>query len=413
MTAGRKIGVVGAGIVGISSALYLQKEGFDVTLIDRREPGNGASFGNAGALAPHAFVPVNSPSIPKNLFRLMFAAGSPLSINWAYAPRMMPWLFSFLSHCTESEMNRIAAALHTLLSRNLEYALPLFAESGADQLMKSGGYLHLYETDADYRNSASEIGLYKRYAEDVEDIDVGEIRRMEPNLAPVFVRALYFSRAIRYLSPVQVCQNMVRHFVSNGGHFIRENVEEISRPAPGKVNVSLSSTHTFDALVLSAGAQSRRLFSPAVEKLPLETERGYHIVYDGQGDIITRTCSSATAGFAMTPMNEGLRCAGMVELAGLDKPPNPACHDYLDRTAKRFLPGIKQAPSSRWMGFRPSMPDALPVIGRSKRSPEIILAFGHHHVGMSSGCVTGRIVADIASGKTPPIDIKPFSPDRF
>ncbi|ATN35988.1 hypothetical protein ACO34A_19465 [Rhizobium sp. ACO-34A] len=406
--------VVGAGIVGISSALYLQKAGFKVTLIDREEPGNGASYGNAGAIAPHAFVPVNSPSIPRRLLRLMFAGGSPLSINWMYAPHMIPWLTRFLSHCTEREVVRISEALHSLLSRNIEYALPLFKESGADRLIRSGGYLHLYENAADMRSLATEVALYKRLAGDVEDIGADEIRSLEPNLAPVFERALYFTSALHYLSPVEVCATLARHFVSGGGTLLLDDVKAIRKRPDGRIEVEASSLIPCDQAVLSAGAHSMRLAGPAIEKLPLETERGYHIVYGGFGDIISRTCSSATAGYAMTPMNEGLRCAGMVELAGLDKAPNPACHDYLDRTAKRFLPDLAGcAPTSKWMGFRPSMPDALPVIGRSSVTPEVIFAFGHQHVGMSSGCVTGRIVATIASGEKPPVDIAPFSPNRF
>jgi D-amino-acid dehydrogenase len=408
-----KIAVIGAGIVGISSALYLQRAGFEVTLVDRNEPGSGASFGNAGALAPHAFVPVNSPSIPRRLLKLMFAGGSPLSINWAYAPRMLPWLISFLRHCTQDEVVRISHALHSLLSRNLEFALPLFKDSGADRLIRGGGYLHLYESDTDYRALDTEIGLYKALAGDVEEIDAVEIRRLEPNLAPVFSKALYFTSALHYLSPAEVCATMARHFCAQGGTLLRDEVTGIDKRPDGKLLVSGTEARVFDQVVLSAGAHSRRLFGEAIARVPLETERGYHVVFGKQGDIISRTCSSATAGFAMTPMNEGLRCAGMVELAGLDKPPNPACHAYLERTARRLLPDLTASPSSKWMGFRPSMPDALPVIGRSSRTPEIILAFGHQHVGMSSGCVTGRIVAAVAAGQSPPVDIKPFSPDRF
>lgn len=407
------IAVIGAGIVGISSALYLQRAGFDVTLIDRNEPGNGASFGNAGAIAPHAFVPVNSPSIPRRLLKLMLSGGSPLSINWTYAPRMIPWLLSFLRHCSESEVTRISVAMHSLLSRNIEFAWPLFRESGADKLIRSGGYLHLYEREADMRTLALEVDLYKRLAPDVEEIDAGEIRRLEPNLAPVFVKALYFRDALHYLSPVDVCATMVRHFTAQGGTFLRDEVRSVKKSGNGKLSVEGARTVTADQVVLSAGAHSMRLAGQTIERLPLETERGYHIVFGGHGDIVSRTCSSATAGYAMTPMNEGLRCAGMVELAGLDKPANPACHAYLERTARRFLPDLGNAPTSRWMGFRPSMPDALPVIGRSARTPEIIFAFGHQHVGMSSGCVTGNIVADIAAGRTPVIDIAPFSPTRF
>lgn len=409
----QKIAVIGAGIVGISSALYLQRAGFAVTLIDRDEPGHGASFGNAAALAPHAFVPINSPSIPRRLLPLLFASGSPLSIDWGYAPRMLPWLLSFLSHCRPAEVTRIAQAMHTLLSRNLDHALPLFRESGADRLMRGGGYLHLYESEAAYRSSAGEVALYKRLAGDVEEIDAAEIRRLEPNLAPVFVRALYFHSALHYLSTVEVCATLVRHFRANGGCFLRDEVRTLDARPDGRIRVAGTQDGIYDQAVLAAGAQARRLFGGAVEKLPLETERGYHVMFDKQAGIISRTCSSATAGFAMTPMSDGLRCAGMVELAGLDKPPNPACHAYLDRTARRFLPDIREAPSSTWMGFRPSMPDALPVIGRSTRTANIILAFGHQHVGMSSGCITGAIVADIAAGRTPPIDITPFSPARF
>jgi D-amino-acid dehydrogenase len=408
-----KIAVIGAGIVGISSALYLQRAGFQVTLIDRNEPGSGASFGNAGAIAPHAFVPVNSPSIPSRLLKLMFAGGSPLSINWAYAPRMLPWLVSFLAHCSQDEVIRISHALHSLLSRNLEFALPLFKDSGADRLIRGGGYLHLYENEADYRALDTEIRLYEKLAADVEEIDAAEIRRLEPNLAPVFVKGLYFTSALHYLSPVEVCARMAMHFCAQGGLLLREEVTEIGKRPDGKLAVSGAQVRVFDQAVLAAGAHSRRLFGSTIARVPLETERGYHVVFGNQGDIISRTCSSATAGFAMAPMNEGLRCAGMVELAGLDKPPNPACHAYLERTARRFLPDLRANPSSKWMGFRPSMPDALPVIGRSPRTPEIILAFGHHHVGMSSGCVTGRIVAALAAGEPPPVDITPFSPDRF
>ncbi|TCK28311.1 D-amino-acid dehydrogenase [Ancylobacter aquaticus] len=409
----QNIAVIGAGIVGISSALYLQRAGFAVTLIDRDEPGHGASFGNAAALAPHAFVPINSPSIPRRLLPLLFASGSPLSIDWGYAPRMLPWLLSFLSHCTPSEVTRIAQAMHTLLSRNLDYALPLFRESGADRLMRAGGYLHLYESEAAYRASAGEVALYKRLADDVEEIDAAAIRRLEPNLAPVFVKALYFHSALHYLSTVDVCATLVKQFCARGGRFLRDEVRTLDAEADGRIRVAGTQQGVYDQAVLAAGAHARRLFGSSVEKLPLETERGYHIMFGGQAGIISRTCSSATAGFAMTPMSEGLRCAGMVELAGLDKPPNPACHAYLDRTAKRFLPDITERPSSTWMGFRPSMPDALPVIGRSGRTANVILAVGHQHVGMSSGCVTGAIVADIAAGRTPPIDITPFSPARF
>jgi glycine/D-amino acid oxidase-like deaminating enzyme len=405
--------VVGAGIVGISSALYLQKAGFKVSLIDRQEPGNGASFGNSGAMAPHAFVPVNSPSIPARLLHLMFSGGSPLSINWVYAPRIIPWLVRFLSHCTESEVTRISHALHSLLSRNLEFALPLFAESGADRLVRSHGFLHLYESEADLRTLSTEIALYKEIATNFEELDAAGIRRLEPNLAPIFVKGLYFKSSVHLLSPVEVCTTLARYFSAQGGTILRDEVRQIRKRPDGKLSVIASREIVCDQAVLAAGAHSMLLSGEAVEALPLETERGYHVVFGGHGDIIDRTCMSATAGFAMTPMNFGLRCAGMVELAGLKKPPNPACHAYLERTARRLLPGLSERPTSTWMGFRPTLPDALPVIGRSRRTPEIIFAFGHQHVGMSSGCVTGKIVASIAAGETPPVDITPFSPARF
>ena len=411
--AGKKIIVVGAGIVGLSSALWLQRSGFEVTLVDRRGPGQGASFGNAAIMGVAGFVPVNSPSIAWRLPRLLFSSGSPLSISWAYSPHLFGWIMRFLRNCTPARVDYIAGRLHGLLARNLEFATPLLNASGAMGLMKSNGFIYAYEKERDFDEASAEIRLIRRYREDIVDLSRSDIRRMEPNLADIFCRGLFFPDVMQYGDPAAVCQALAAHFTGNGGTLLQASVREIRKLAPGRMAVIGDGLEAIEAdqIVLAAGAHSSRLFGAVVESLPLETERGYHVQFQG-ADVLRASVACPSAGFAMTQLDGALRCAGMVELAGLDREPTPANHAYIARTARRYIPDLPE-PSSRWMGFRPTMPDALPVIGRSARTPEIVLAFGHQHLGMSSGFVTGRMVAAIAQDAASPVDPAPFAPTRF
>lgn len=408
------IAVIGAGMVGTSSALWLQRSGHKVALIDRTGPGTGASFGNAGAFATYANVPINSPSLPGRLPKLMFSRESPLRIDWAHVLRMTPWLVQFLRNCSAPRVEAISTALTSLLDHAEDGAFPLFKASGADALIRSRGCLYLYESDADFAKAGGEIRLRRRHGVELEELNPEEIGQLEPNVARVYARGLYFPKAHQYVSPSGVIEAMAAHFTANGGELVTAEIMSIAKAADGALELrSSGAAIRCKQMVLAAGAFSRTLFGGLIEPLPLETERGYHVVFPGHDGLISRPVGWSAGGFYMTPMSHGLRAAGTVELGGLSDRKRQANLDHITRHARKLLPDLPDAPAETWLGHRPTMPDSLPVIGRSARTPEIIFAYGHQHVGMTLGGITGKLVAQIADGETPQVDLTPFAPGRF
>lgn len=408
------IAVIGAGMVGTSSALWLQRDGHRVALVDRGAPGMGTSFGNAGVFATYATVPINSPSLPARLPELLLSRDSPLRIEWPHLPRMTPWLVRFLRNCTASRVAAIAAALASLLEHAEDGAFPLFKASGADRLIRSRGSLYLYDSQKSFAKAQGELELRCAHGVDLEILDPPEIGQLEPNIAQVYDRGLYFPKAHQYLSPSGAIKAMADHFAANGGTVLRREVTGIGKSADGTLELA-----TADGLircrqmVLAAGAFSARLFGGPIEPMPLATERGYHIVFPGFEDTLNRPVGWSAGGFYLTPMSHGLRAAGTVELGGLSSRKRRGALDHIARHARKLLPDLPAEPAENWVGHRPTLPDALPVIGRSRRTPEIIFAFGHQHVGMTLGGITGKLVAQIANGEKPLVDLAPFAPDRF
>ena len=408
------IAVIGAGMVGTSSALWLQRAGRSVALIDRAGPGQGTSFGNAGVLATYGNVPINSPTLPGRLPSLMFSRESPLCIKWAHVPRMTPWLIRFLRNCTRSRVEAISAALASLMQHAEEGAFPLFKASGADALIRSLGCLYLYDTAESFEAAAGEHELRRKHGVRMDILEPEEIGQLEPNVAKVYAKGVYFPDGHQYVSPSRVIETMAGHFTANGGELIADEVSGITKGPDGSLTLAMGGQPVrCRQVVLAAGAFSKRLFGTLVEPLPLETERGYHVVFEGFDGMLNRPVGWSAGGFYMTPMSHGLRAAGTVELGGLSDRKRQASLDHISRHARTLLPELPDTPSGTWVGHRPTMPDSLPVIGRSERTPEIILAFGHQHVGMTLGGITGRLVAQIAEGEDPQVDLAPFSPGRF
>lgn len=408
------IAVIGAGMVGTSSALWLQRSGHTVALIDRTGPGTGTSFGNAGAFATYANVPINSPSLPGRLPKLMFAKDSPLRIDWAHVLRMSPWLFKFLKNCSPSRVEAISDALSSLLEHCEDGAFPLFKASGADALIHSRGCLYLYDSEAAFAGAQGEMALRRHHGIDMEVLGADEIGQLEPNVAKVYARGIYFPKAHQYVSPSGVIETMARHFTANGGELITAGISGISKTADGTLELqSAGQSVRCRQMVLAAGAFSKTLFGGLIEPLPLETERGYHVVFPGHEGLLNRPVGWSAGGFYMTPMSHGLRAAGTVELGGLSDRKRQANLDHITRHARRLLPDLPDQPAETWLGYRPTMPDSLPVIGRSNRTPEIIFAYGHQHVGMTLGGITGKLVAQIVDGEEPLVDLAPFAPGRF
>ena len=408
------IAVIGAGIVGTSAALWLQRSGHTVALIDRIAPGMGTSFGNAGVFATYANVPLNSPTLPRRLPGLIFSKESPLHINWAHVPRMTPWLIQFLRNCSQSRVEAISAALTSLLQHAEEGAFPLFKDSGADRFIHSRGGLYLYDTEEGFAKAQGEIAARRKHGIKVDVLEPEEVGQLEPALAKVYAKGVYFPDNHQYVSPSGTIEAMAGHFASTGGSLVTADVTAISRTSDGTLEVRTSGAPVrCKQLVLAAGAFSKRLFGSLVEPLPLETERGFHAVFPGHEGLLNRPVGWAPGGFYLTPMSHGLRAAGTVDLGGLSDKVRQGNLDHITKHARRLLPDLPETPDSTWVGHRPTFPDSLPVIGRSSRTPEIILAFGHQHVGMTLGGITGRLVAQIADGVDPMVDLAPFSPERF
>eukprot|EP00548_Thalassiothrix_antarctica_P001153 CAMPEP_0194136824 /NCGR_PEP_ID=MMETSP0152-20130528/6800_1 /TAXON_ID=1049557 /ORGANISM="Thalassiothrix antarctica, Strain L6-D1" /LENGTH=861 /DNA_ID=CAMNT_0038833627 /DNA_START=155 /DNA_END=2740 /DNA_ORIENTATION=+ len=427
--------IVGGGFVGLSSALHLQRIGRRVTLIDSSPEIGGTascSYGNAGTMAMYANVPVNSPSIFGKLPNLLLDECGPLSIkpSW-HLPKMIPWATLFAWNCRPSAVEHTAASLGALL---------LCAESGWESVWKQAGinmntttrvkegYLILQRTESDMQNSRVGADLRKRFVPNLRmrALTRDEVLELEPNLDPKSCEggAWFFPEAWYLKDPGALMKNLASSFKTQGGTIKnRKAVTDIQEDNTNSTTVRAlldDDTHvSADEIVIAAGAHSAHLVSSAMgEFCPLETERGYSVTFSKNSDsLLTRAVCDPSAGWIATPMSGGLRVAGKVELGGVNAPPTPARWNQIERETRTLLgdEGLgERIPSKDWLGFRPTMPDALPVIGRSQKLPKsVFYAFGHQHVGWTLGGITGQLVSEMVQGKKPSVDLAPYALSRF
>ena len=417
--------VVGGGFVGLSCALHLQRIGRRVTLLDRFGVGHAsaASFGNAGTMARYANVPTNSPGLLRRLPGLLSDGDGPLSVAWgAHLARMAPWSLLFAAHCARPAVDHAAEALGALLSRAEAGYAGVWAQARVDPdaHARRGGYLLLQRTEAAMRDSAGAAALRRAHVADLKmaQLSADEVGALEPGVAAAARSggAWYFEDGWFLDEPAALLRALAAGFVDNGGALVEGDATAIDQGADGRPRVrSTGGTFPADDVVVAAGAHSGALAASVGDWCPLDTERGYHVAFEpGSETSLTRAVCDPAAGFIMSPMRGGLRAAGKVELGGLDAPPDPRRCAALERGARFVVPALGGRDAARdWLGFRPTMPDALPVIGRARRVPGVIYAFGHQHVGWTLGGVTGLLVAELAGGKPPSLDLRPYRLDRF
>ncbi len=407
------IAVVGAGIVGCSCALWLQKKGFRVTLIDPEAPGSGTSSGNACTIATYGCVPVNSPDLFKRLPSLLFSRDSPLSLDFGYALSHPRWMFEFLLNCREHKVARIIRLLGKLLAKVHDGLDPLLDMAEARDLLTQQGFMHVYRDDREFNAARNSNQARRAQGVDFVELDQGDIRDLEPNLKIPFERGLLFDDISHVLDPKALCQRYVDCLLRNQGQLLRQRALEV-RHGDGGVQIRLDNGEEVDAerVVIAAGAFSKSINGVPMNLLKLDTERGYHVQYSNMQHLLSRPVSWHQAGFYATPTNLGMRFAGTVEIAGYGEDMNPRIIDYLTRRSQQMLE-LPDKPDQEWLGFRPTCPDALPVIGFSTTSEYIIYAFGHHHLGLTLSGITGKLVAELANGEDPSHNITPFSPRRF
>ena len=405
------IAVVGAGIIGICSAYFLNKSGFKVTLIDKNEPGSMTSYGHACTFADYACIPVNSPDLFREIPSMLLRSDGPLAVDFLYTIRNLSWVMKFLQNCTTKKVKYISSSLGNLLNNASTSYDEIFSDVDVSQYIKNEEALYLFENENEFLKASITNKIRKKNGVKIKNLSKNEILELEPNLAPVFFNGQLFIGSRHTTDPLAVSKKIFESFINNGGKFIKNNVENII-PNESKVNVSVNNENCiFDKVVISAGSWSKKLTRKFGDDFPLDTERGYHVLFNND-ELINRPLGWSQSGFYLVQLDEGLRAAGTVEIAGLSKPENKKRTKMIENQARKLLPQLNEVKST-WLGFRPTMPDSLPVIGQSQKNKNVIYGFGHQHIGWTLGAVTGKVINSICNDRIPNINIKPFSPSRF
>jgi D-amino-acid dehydrogenase len=408
-----RIAVIGAGLVGLASAHALADEGHAVTVFDREGPAAGASRGNAGWLAHTDIDPIASPKMLRQVPRFLLDPLGPLSIRPSYFLPIMPWLARLILAARPAQLARSIENLVALQSLAMPAWESLAAQLGIRDFIHRRGGLFVFESAADFAAARPHFDRQRAFGIACEDLGEDEIRQMEPGLADTVRAAAYFPDAAHVRDPRLLTEALFDAALGRGVLFRQAAVQAVTGgEAPG-VRVEGGAAEPWDAVVVAAGAWSRPLAAGLGDVVPLETERGYNVSFPGVERLV-RPIAFQGHGFVATPLETGLRIGGAVELAGLKLPPNHERSRALHTKAKRFIRDLPAYETgTQWMGFRPSLPDSLPVIDRSRASPAVVYAFGHGHYGLTQSAATGRIVADLLAGRAPPIDIARFSARRF
>ncbi|MDO6565392.1 FAD-dependent oxidoreductase [Amphritea sp. 1_MG-2023] len=407
----KHIAVVGAGIVGLSSALWLQRAGFKVTIIDPMEPGAATSYGNAGVLAGFARLPFTRFSMLCKIPGMLIDKDSPLSLARHYVPELIPYGWNYFKSCFRYKKMR--HALTELQSKAWEADQVLLNESGGHSLIRSEGSLGLFSSQSGIEKAKKgEILERQGQGVNIELFDPAMIREMEPSLEPFYAGGIYYPDTRFTISPIELSRCYTRHFLDNGGCIVREKVNFINPDDQGiEVQTSLQRLQ-FDHLVIAAGVASKHLAAQLGVKVPLVNERGYHLSIEKEGKSLSRPIAWLENAVFLAPINNGIRLAGTAEFADENAPPNRERINCMKRHAHTML-GDNLDFTSKWVGSRPSTPDSLPVIGSLLNDQRITLAFGHGHLGLTLSAITGQLVSEIVQGQKPSVDLESFSPYRF
>ena len=409
----KSIIVVGAGIVGVSTALWLQKQGEEVILIDSSQPGTGASFGNAGLLAQWAMVPVNVPELWKSAPKYLLNKSSPVFMRWSYFPKLFPWLAKFMANATENRSNKIIENLTPLVQDAVDQHQNLVKGTQAAKWLRDSKFSYVYRTHDAFKADfygwkiKSNLGF-------IPNLVLGDdVREEEPILSPNIRCMAVLEGQGHITNPLGYVTELFEVFQKNGGKFINKAVKNFNIIHDQIHSVQLEDEEILcQKAVVTSGIWSKSLIKNLKINVPLETERGYHVIYE-KPSVQPRNPMMITEGkFGVTPMSTGLRCAGTVELGGLNASASKKPLDFIKKISLKTFPDLKFEKTSEWMGFRPTLPDSLPMIGEIQNTG-IFTGFGHQHIGMTSGPKTGFILSQLVTDKKPNLDISGYSPERF
>ena len=406
-----RIGVIGAGIQGVCNSLFLQKKGFQVTLFDRDEPGNSATYGNAGHFSPYGAVPLNRPDVLTDVPAMLISSKGPLALKWNYVPKMIPWFIKFLINCTKKNMMNTAKNMHQILNLALPAFDELFEEIDINGLVENKGVMYIWD-DQNLKSREIEINIRKELGIEQQILSPKEIHDLEPNIKPFYHGGVFYNYARHTRNPKKILIKLFENFLKKGGKFLKFNINNIIFDDEKPVVQSEAQRFVFDKLVIACGAFSKKLTDKFHENIPLDTERGYHVHFKGCDHLISRPVVYSNRAFGMTPMEQGLRVVGTVEFGGLKNPLTKSRIKNLIDNAKDMLDDLPEH-EDEWLGFRPSLPDFLPVIGPSKNYKNIFYSFGHHHLGWTLGAISGKIISKMIANENTNLDLKPYSSLRF
>ena len=407
-----KVGIVGAGIQGVCSALFLQKKGYQVTLFDRDEPGgNSASYGNAGHFSPYASVPLNRTDVLTDVPAMLLSSRGPLALKWNYVSKMIPWFLKFLLNCRKEKMMHTAKNMHQILNQSLPAFDELFENIDLEGLVENKGVLYIW-TDQNLKSRELENKIREELGVKQQLLNPKEIHDLEPNIKPFYHGGVFYDYARHTRSPKKILIKLLDNFIERGGKFLKLNIQKVDFDGEKPVLRSEAQRFIFDKLVIACGAFSKKLTDMLYENIPLDTERGYHVHFKDCEHLISRPVVYANRGFGITPMEQGLRVVGTVEFGGLNNPLSKSRVKNLILNAKDMLDGLPEH-KDEWLGFRPSLPDFLPIIGPSKNYKNVFYSFGHHHLGWTLGAISGKIISKMIAGENINLDLQPYNSIRF
>jgi D-amino-acid dehydrogenase len=390
------IAVIGAGIVGACVAYELRKRGHQVALIDRDEPGRGASFGNSGAISPGSVVPLAMPNVLASVPGMLFDRSAPLYVPPSYLVTAFPWLARFVASARPERVRAISASLAVLHAGAIENHLRLAAEIGAPELVRRAGHLHLYRDAAARAADGASWDLRRRHGVVFEDLDREALLALEPQIGPSYQAGVFLADHATCTNPFRYVTKIVEAYVAVGGQLVRDRVSALEPAADGSWTcVGEQARHRVSQVVLAAGAWSLELLRSVGMNAPLESQRGYHVSFEVERPPVSRTVVLTDRKIFMAPMETGLRAGGTVEFGGLSREPDYARAEQLAAFTIEAFPTLAKAPYSKWMGHRPCMPDTLPKVGPVGEHPGLWLAFGHGHLGLTDSANTGKLLAEL------------------
>ena len=407
-----KVGIVGAGIQGISNALFLQKKGFDVTIFDRENPGSPvASYGNAGHFSPYASLSLNRTDILLDVPAMLVSSTGPLALKWNYVPKMIPWFMKFIMNTSKNKMMHTAKNMHQILDLALPAYDELFDEVDIEGLVENKGILYIWN-DQDLKSRELEINVRKELGVQQQLVNKKEIHDLEPNIKPFYHAGVYYPYARHARNPKKILLKFFDLFLKKGGEFKKTDVKSIDFQDEQPILKTETEKFLFDKVVVACGAFSKKLTDNLDEKIPLDTERGYHVHFKDCDHLLQRPVIFSNRGFGITPMEQGLRVVGTVEFGGLKNPLSKSRIKNLINNAKYMLGDLPDH-EDEWLGFRPTLPDFLPVMGPSKNHKNVFYCFGHHHLGWTLGPISGKIVSGMIAKENTNLNLAPYSSTRF